>query len=88
MLGGLLTAKKVSYGFGPPSGGRSPAARGWLVGVTLPDVKRGARLGPGQPTRVGQSWPGLALQLSLFDQQNLVEIGHPDYPGERLVWFT
>jgi hypothetical protein len=26
-----------------------------------------------------------ALQLSLFDKQNLVEIGHPDYPGERLV---
>jgi Transposase DDE domain len=26
-----------------------------------------------------------ALQLSLFDKQNLVEISHPDYPGERLV---
>ena len=26
-----------------------------------------------------------ALQLSLFDKQNLVEIAHPDYPGERLV---
>ena len=26
-----------------------------------------------------------ALQLSLFDEQNLVEITHPDYPGERLV---
>jgi hypothetical protein len=25
------------------------------------------------------------LQLSLFDQQNLAEITHPDYPGERLV---
>ena len=28
---------------------------------------------------------GAALQLSLFDQQDLVEIGHPDYPGERCV---
>ena len=28
---------------------------------------------------------GGALQLSLFDEQNLVEITHPDYPGERLV---
>jgi hypothetical protein len=28
---------------------------------------------------------GGALQLSLFDEQNLVEISHPDYPGERLV---
>ena len=26
-----------------------------------------------------------ALQLSLFDEQNLVEITHPDYAGERLV---
>ena len=26
-----------------------------------------------------------ALQLSLFDEQNLTEITHPDYPGERLV---
>ena len=26
-----------------------------------------------------------ALQLSLFDEQNLFEINHPDYPGERLV---
>lgn len=26
-----------------------------------------------------------ALQLSLVDEQNLLEITHPDYPGERLV---
>ncbi len=26
-----------------------------------------------------------AIQLSLFDQQDLFEITHPDYPGERLV---
>jgi hypothetical protein len=26
-----------------------------------------------------------ALQLSLFDQVNLAEIAHPDYPGERLI---
>lgn len=26
-----------------------------------------------------------AIQLSLFDEQNLAEITHPDYPGERLV---
>jgi hypothetical protein len=25
------------------------------------------------------------LQLSLLDEQNLAEISHPDYPGERLV---
>ena len=26
-----------------------------------------------------------ALQLSLFDEQDLAEITHPDYPGERLI---
>jgi hypothetical protein len=26
-----------------------------------------------------------AIQLSLFDEQNLCEITHPDYQGERLV---
>jgi hypothetical protein len=26
-----------------------------------------------------------ALQMSLFDQQDLAEIQHPDYPGERLI---
>jgi hypothetical protein len=28
---------------------------------------------------------GGALQLSLFDQQDLAEITHPDYPAERLI---
>jgi len=28
---------------------------------------------------------GGALQLTLFDQQDLAEITHPDYPGERLL---
>jgi hypothetical protein len=28
---------------------------------------------------------GGPLQLSLFDEANLAEIAHPDYPGERLV---
>ena len=25
------------------------------------------------------------LQMSLFDTQDLAEISHPDYPGERLI---
>ena len=28
---------------------------------------------------------GGALQLGLFDDRNLVELTHPDYPGERLI---
>ena len=37
------------------------------------------------PTRSGSWSSDGALQLSLFDEQNLFEITHPDYPGERLV---
>jgi hypothetical protein len=27
----------------------------------------------------------MPLQLCLFDEQDLAEISHPDYPGERLI---
>ena len=32
-------------------------------------------------------WPPMTgpLQMCLFDEQNLAEITHPDYPGERLI---
>ena len=45
---------------------------GWLTALRAPAIKAlAAAGGPLQPT--------------LFDQQNLAEISHPDYPGERLV---
>jgi Transposase DDE domain len=45
---------------------------GWLTALRAPQVaKLAAADGP--------------LQLSLFDQADLAEITHPDYPGERLV---
>jgi hypothetical protein len=45
---------------------------GWITSLRAPSIRALAE--------------GGALQLSLFDQQNLAEItGHPDYPGERLV---
>jgi hypothetical protein len=45
---------------------------GWLTALRAPQIaKLAAQDGP--------------LQLSLFDQQDLAEITHPDYPGERLV---
>jgi len=34
---------------------------------------------------VGKLVSDQALQLSLFDEQHLAEITHPDYPGERLI---
>jgi len=45
---------------------------GWLTALRAPAIKTlAAAGGPLQPT--------------LFDEQNLAEISHPDYPGERLV---
>jgi len=45
---------------------------GWLTALRAPAIaKLAADDGP--------------LQMTLFDQQDLAEIAHPDYPGERLV---
>jgi hypothetical protein len=45
---------------------------GWLTALRAPAIaKLAADDGP--------------LQLSLFDEQDLAEITHPDYPGERLI---
>jgi hypothetical protein len=45
---------------------------GWLTALRAPAIKTlAAAGGPLQPT--------------LFDEQNLAEITHPDYPGERLI---
>ena len=48
-----------------------PADLDWITAVRAPQVKALVRDG--------------ALQLSLFDEADLAEITHPDYPGERLV---
>src|SRR5512143_3131604 len=48
-----------------------PAQLDWISALRAPQIKALVDHG--------------ALQLSLFDEQNLVEITHPDYPGERLV---
>ncbi len=45
---------------------------GWLTALRAPQIAAlAADQGP--------------LQMSLFDQRNLAEIAHPDYPGERLI---
>jgi hypothetical protein len=45
---------------------------GWITALRAPAIAKLARdNGP--------------LQMSLFDQQDLAEIAHPDYPGERLI---
>jgi hypothetical protein len=47
-------------------------AYGWITALRAPAIRK----------LMADDGP---LQLSLFDQQNLAEITHPDYPGERLV---
>jgi hypothetical protein len=48
-----------------------PADLDWITALRAPQVKALVRDG--------------ALQPTLFDTQDLAEITHPDYPGERLV---
>ncbi|WP_230871505.1 IS1634 family transposase [Mycobacterium canetti] len=48
-----------------------PAHLDWISALRAPQITTLVQAG--------------ALQLSLFDEQNLFEITHPDYPGERLV---
>jgi hypothetical protein len=51
---------------------RAAGGFGWITALRAPAVAAlAAEDGP--------------LQLSLFDQQNLAEITHPGYPGERLI---
>jgi Transposase DDE domain len=51
---------------------REVGGLGWVTSLRAPAVAALA----------GADGP---LQLSLFDESNLAEIAHPDYPGERLV---
>ncbi len=43
----------------------------WITALRSPQIQKLASDG--------------ALQLSLFDEQDLAEVQHPDYPGERLI---
>lgn len=51
---------------------KETAGMGWITALRAPAIKALAR-------------DGGPLQLSLFDEVNLAEITHPDYPGERLI---
>jgi len=48
-----------------------PAQLDWISALRAPRIKALVQTG--------------AIQLSRFDRQDLLEITHPDYPGERLV---
>ena len=45
---------------------------GWITALRAPDI-------------AALATDGGPLQMSLFDTQDLAEITHPDYPGERLI---
>ncbi len=49
----------------------APAELDWITALRSPAIAALVEAG--------------AIQLSLFDEADLVEIAHPDYPGERLV---
>src|ERR1700757_234046 len=52
--------------------GEAGTGFGWITALRAPAItKLAAEDGP--------------LQMSLFDTQDLAEISHPDYPGERLI---
>jgi hypothetical protein len=50
---------------------RSLGGMSWITCLRAPAIKALAEQG--------------AIQLTLFDEANLAEIAHPDYPGERLI---
>jgi hypothetical protein len=48
-----------------------PAGLDWISALRAPQIKALVEQG--------------AIQLTLFDEHNLFQVAHPDYPGERLV---
>jgi hypothetical protein len=63
--------------------------RGMITSARIDALKQHTRLGwltclraPAIAKLAADDGP---LQMTLFDQQDLAEISHPDYPGERLV---
>jgi hypothetical protein len=69
---GMITAARIDAVQEQNADPDTASDLGWLTALRAPAIKKlAAEGGPIQPT--------------LFDQTNLAEITHPDYPGERLV---
>jgi hypothetical protein len=68
---GMITSARIDA-IRTDNGADNGVGLGWLTALRAPAIKTlAAEGGPLQPT--------------LFDEQNLAEITHPDYPGERLI---
>ena len=69
---GMITSARIAALNQREDGTGPQDGYGWITALRAPAIKK--LMADGGP-----------LQLSLFDQQNLAEISHPDYPGERLI---
>jgi len=69
---GMITAARIDALRKLNNNPETPTDFDWITALRAPAI---AKL-------VGDGGP---LQMSLFDQQDLAEITHPDYPGERLT---
>jgi hypothetical protein len=69
---GMITSARIDAFREANADPDTPGQLGWLTALRAPAIKKlAAEGGPLQPT--------------LFDEQNLAEITHPDYPDERLI---
>jgi len=69
---GMITSARIRALNQLEDGTEREDAYGWITALRAPAIKK--LMADGGP-----------LQMTLFDQQNLAEISHPDYPGERLI---
>ncbi|MPY81258.1 MAG: transposase [Actinophytocola sp.] len=68
---GMITKARVDALKELGDDGDTDASFGWITALRAPTITKLVRDG--------------AVQLSLFDAQDLAEISHPDYPDERLI---
>src|SRR4029077_2259030 len=69
---GMITSARIEALREPNEDPNTATDFGWITALRAPAIaKLAADDGP--------------LQMSLFDTQDLAEISHPDYPGERLI---
>jgi len=69
---GMITSARIAALNRLEDGTQRPDPYGWITALRAPAIRK-------------LMADGGALQLSLFDQQDLAEITSPDFPGERLV---
>jgi hypothetical protein len=69
---GMITSARIAALRELNAEANTPTDFGWITALRAPAIAKLA----------GDDGP---LQMSLFDAQDLAEISHPDYPGERLI---